>query len=242
MQSTITTTEAETKIEAETRTAGREGAASCASVPERPAHFWAEYRARRGERVPRADLRLAIALAGEPFCRRALASEVPFGRSCAEEARGTRGELREALVRLAISGGRPVARELARQRVGQLGEQARAMAVEEPQLDAALHRVGADAAGRVVGGRVGFRKAALFEAALHVDDPARSEAWVVLAAAGVGPVRARLRRPVGERSAARTDAPVDCPRAGTELMASVGEASGLSPFGAELAKAFAHAA
>lgn len=223
---------------------GRPADAEQRTTADRPPHFWAEYRARRGERIPRADLRLAITLSGEPFCRLALASDVPFARSCAEEARGTRGELREALLRLALGGGRPVARELARRRSRELGDLARAMEVDQSQLDAALQRVGAEAAERVLEGRVGFRKAALFEAAMRGGDAGHEEAWVALAASGAGRVRGALRRlGAGHEAAPEPRVPAEPrPPRGTAFVASAGDAELRSPFGADLARAVADAA
>jgi hypothetical protein len=241
-QSTITISETRTAIEPDGASVAKTTEAKSGESACRPPHFWAEYRARRKERVPRAQLRQAVALAGEGFCRRALAGEVPFGRACAEEARGTRGELREALLRLAIAGGRPVAREQARGRVGELVERARAMSVEEPQLEAALATVGAERVERVLCGRVGFRRAATFEAALHADEQGRSQAWLAIAASDAHRVRAALRRKGGARTAqAHQPGPAEPARAGAELVASSGRAHGLSPFGAELARAISTA-
>ena len=117
---------------------------------QRPVGFWAEYRARRGERVPRAKLRFAISLAGEGFCRRALASSEPFAKGCAAEAAGTPGGLREALVTLAVAGGRAVAREVARGDVASLEERARGLEVDDARLRSALETVGNEEAVRIL--------------------------------------------------------------------------------------------
>lgn len=199
---------------------------------QRPGGFWAEYRARRGERVPRSKLRFAISLAGEGFCRRALASSEPFAKGCAAEAAGTPGGLREALVTLAVAGGRAVAREVARGDVASLEERARGLEVDDARLRSALAIVGKEEAVRILGGRVGFRKAILFEAALRAGDPEQCEARVALAAAGVGRVRSVLRGPRDEPKEVRR---------GTQLVVSEGETAALSPFGQALAEALARA-